>query len=176
MHRPSRIKHYPSTLRRYTSPRKRNNCKTFSARHSSHGEQRSKSTRMFPWADSSPPSPNKMHSIKLFHPPTAPGPFTRPIAPHYFACQCSGSGVRRRGKSIWTSRLTSTSPESFAKPDKRSFLLDRERPVFFSLVREKKMGGSNLDQPFQMAVLCPRRKARPPCSPVKGGKIFANNE
>jgi hypothetical protein len=51
--------------------------------------------------------------------------------------------------------------------NKRSFLLDRERPVFFSLAREKKMGGSILDQPLQMADLRPRRKARPPLQMAK---------
>jgi hypothetical protein len=63
----------------------------------------------------------------------------------------SGSGVRRRGKSIWTSRESSTNPKFPTKLSKRSFLLDRERPVFFSLAREKKMGGSKKDQPLQMA-------------------------
>ena len=70
----------------------------------------------------------------------------------------SGSGNRRRGKSIWTSRLGSTRLKSSTKLPKRSFLLDRERPVFFSLVREKKMGGSNLDQPLQMAIIRPRQR------------------
>ena len=74
----------------------------------------------------------------------------------------SGSGNRRRGKSIWTSRLNSTKLKFFTSLNKRSFLLDRERPVFFSLAREKKMGGSNLDQPLQMADLRSRREARPP--------------
>ena len=69
----------------------------------------------------------------------------------------SGSGVRRRGKSIWTSRIKKQERFSSWALEKRSFLLDRERPVFFSLAREKKMGGSNLDQPLRMAVSPPRR-------------------
>ena len=85
----------------------------------------------------------------------------------------SGSGVRRRVKSIWASRFTSSSSKFFAKLLKRSFLLDRERPVclrpksrraaavglrhapagaVFSLAREKKMGGSKKGQPLQMAI------------------------
>ncbi len=81
----------------------------------------------------------------------------------------SGSGVRRRDKSIWTSRLGSAKLKFSTKHSKRSFLLDRERPVFFSLAREKKMGGSNLDQLLQIAIKCPRREARLP-------KIWRNYE
>ena len=93
----------------------------------------------------------------------------------------SGSGVRRRVKSIWASRFTSSSSKFFAKLLKRSFLLDRARPVclrpksrraaavglrhapagaVFSLAREKKMGGSILDQLLQMAMKRPRREAQ----------------
>ena len=69
----------------------------------------------------------------------------------------SDSGNRRRGKSIWTSRLGSNHLKFSTRLLKRSFLLDRERPVFFSLAREKKMGGSKKDQPLQMAN--PRRRS-----------------
>ncbi len=85
----------------------------------------------------------------------------------------SDSGNRRRGKSIWTSRLQKHQLKSCTAPFKRSFLLDRERPVclrpksrraaavglrhapagaVFSLAREKKMGGSKKGQPLQMAI------------------------
>ena len=73
----------------------------------------------------------------------------------------SGSGVRRRGKSSWTSRIKKQERFSSWALEKRSFLLDRERPVFFSLKR-KENGGFKLDLLLQMAMKRPRREARPP--------------